>query len=85
MGLLPPVIAFLLISICCWLFVCYAMYEYEGISSAVLGLTVLFAFYWGWHNPKARLGSIRIGDVMTAWSWFLAVAIVLKIIMGDST
>jgi hypothetical protein len=61
------------------------MYAYEGLSSALLGLTVLFAFYWGWQNPKARVGSIRIGDVMTAWSWFIAVALVLKVIMGDKS
>ncbi|HEY3235139.1 MAG TPA: hypothetical protein VGJ84_10490 [Polyangiaceae bacterium] len=85
MGLLTPVIALSVTSFGCWLIMLYVLFKEEGLASALFGLTLIYAFFWGWKNPRVRINSLLVGDVMTAWTWMMGAALVLRLIMGDKT
>jgi hypothetical protein len=70
-------------SIGCLLIVVRKMLERQGLGQALVGLvTIAYAFIWGWNNPRVRVSSFRLRDVMTLWSLTMGAAIVLALILS---
>ena len=69
MGLLPAVIAFGAYSVGCLLLVLYKMAREEDMATAFLGLSVVYAFVWGWRNADTEdFGRVSMRAVMSTWS-----------------
>lgn len=87
MGLEPAVITFAAYSIGCLLVVLYVMARDEDIMTAILGLISagIYAFVWGWrHSETEYVGRMRLGAVMTTWSWCLGAMAFYWLIMAPN-
>jgi hypothetical protein len=86
MGLLPPIIAFSLISLGCLAIIAVAMARDEGAGKAVIGfVTVLYAFLWGWQNRRrVRIANFGLDDVMVVLSWSLSTVVILALLMDKA-
>lgn len=85
MGLLPAVITFGAFSLGCLLIVLYKMAREEDMATAFLGLSVVYAFVWGWrHAETHEVGRVKLGDVMTTWSWCIGAMLFYWIIMAPN-
>jgi hypothetical protein len=80
MGLLPPIIAFSLISVVCLAIIAVAMAKEEGAGKGILGfVTVVYALLWGFQNRRRiRIGSFGLDDVTTILAWSLGTVVVLS-------
>jgi hypothetical protein len=75
MGLLPPVIAFTLIGVCCWLFVCYGVFKRRStrtvnfmVGSLCCWLLVAYVLFAQSGVASILLGLLAIGTA-GYWSW----------------
>lgn len=83
MGLLPAVITFLVYSVGCLLVVLYKMARDEDMATAFLGLSVVYAFVWGWRNAEYEyVGRVPLRAVMTTWTWCMGATLFYYFIMG---
>ncbi len=86
MGLLPPIIAFVLISVGCLGIIAVQMAREEGAGKAFLGfVTVIYGFLWGWQNRRRiRIGTFGLDDVMQILSWSIGATLLLLLLMDKA-
>lgn len=79
MGLLPPIIAFSVISIVCLAIIAVAMAKEDGVGKGIIGfVTVVYALLWGFqHRRRVRIGSFGLDDVTTVLAWSFGTVVVL--------
>jgi len=83
MGLLPAVITFGVYSLGCLLVVLYKMARDEDMATAFLGLSVVYAFVWGWRNAETEyVGRVPLRAVMSTWSWCVGAMLFYWLIMA---
>jgi hypothetical protein len=75
MGLLPPVIAFFVIGVCCWLFICYGVLKKRTtrtvnflVGSLSCWLLVAYVLFAQSGVVSVLLGALAIGGA-GYWSW----------------